>query len=118
MISMQYSCNDSVVIVIEKDFDAHAVTDLRTQFEELVNELHCDVVVDLAGVDFIDSSGIGSLVFLYKRLKADNRNLCLLGVHGQPAKLMSMLHIDKTIECYDTIKEYINQYPGMARASA
>jgi anti-anti-sigma factor len=48
-------------------------------------------------VSFLDSSGVGVIVFLYKRLKAQNRGFEIDGARGQPQELMELLRIDKVI---------------------
>ena len=54
-------------------------------------------VIDLRGVTFIDSSGIGAIVFLFKRLRAANRELMLVGVHGQVRELIELLRVDHAL---------------------
>ncbi|PCJ96212.1 MAG: anti-anti-sigma factor [Zetaproteobacteria bacterium] len=78
-------------------FDAQTVSALEEDFQTLVKESKGRLIIDLSAVDFMDSSGIGSIVFLYKRLKAQNRELVLSGVNGQPARLIQSLRVDKTI---------------------
>ena len=78
-------------------FDAQTVSALEEDFQALIDENKGRIVLDLSAVDFMDSSGIGSIVFLFKRLKAQNRELVLDGVNGQPARLIQSLRVDKTI---------------------
>ncbi len=78
-------------------FDAQTVLALEGDFQALVDEATGRLILDLSSVDFIDSSGIGSIVFLYKRLKAQKRDLVLEGVNGQPARLIQSLRVDKAI---------------------
>lgn len=79
-------------------FDAQTVSALEEDFQALVEDSKGRLIIDLSAVDFMDSSGIGSIVFLYKRLKAQNRDLVLRGVNGQPARLIQSLRVDKTIQ--------------------
>jgi len=83
-------------LVIDGSLDALAVEIMRPRFNSLVQD-QADVVLDLQQVNFIDSSGIGAIVFLFKRLRALDRNLRLQGVHGQPRELFQHLHIDQSI---------------------
>ncbi|PHS79036.1 MAG: anti-anti-sigma factor [Rhodospirillaceae bacterium] len=85
------------MISIDGDMDALTIKQLRSQFEDVVENKTCNVIIDLHKVEFIDSSGIGALVFLFKRLTAANRSLLIKGVHGQPGDIFSFLRIDKTI---------------------
>jgi len=93
----QISTSEPRVIVIDDDMDALTVRQLRTEFEDAVENDDRNVTVDVTKVGFIDSSGIGALVFLFKRLAAVGRTLEIKGVQGQPRDLFKFLRIDKTI---------------------
>ncbi len=86
-----------IALTLENEFDAHAAKELEDVLETLSNTDRQDVIIDLTSVSFIDSCGIGAIVFLYKRLKSRNRTLRLLNVNGQPRQLLGMLRIDKVI---------------------
>jgi len=81
---------------LEGSLDALAVDILRPRFDSLVQDKH-DVTLDMSQIDFIDSSGIGAIVFLFKRLRSLDRKLSLAGVHGQPLELLRYLRIEKSI---------------------
>ena len=85
---------------IEGSLDALAVEILRPKFDELIQD-QSDVVLNLGKIEFIDSSGIGAIVFLYKRLRSKERKLSLCGVHGQPLELLKHLRIDQSITVQD-----------------
>lgn len=82
---------------IDGSLDALAVEILRPRFDALVQDKQ-NVTLDLSRTHFIDSSGIGAIVFLFKRLRSNKRCLCLTGVHGQPLELLHYLRIEKSIE--------------------
>lgn len=92
---------DSRTIAIHGPFDALAAERMRDSFEGIVASGNDHIVLDLSGVDFVDSSGIGAIVFLYKRLTTQQRTLKLAGLHGQPRDLFKFLRIDRTIELID-----------------
>lgn len=85
---------------IEGSLDALAVEILRPKFDELIQD-QSDVVLNLGKIEFIDSSGIGAIVFLFKRLRSKERKLSLSGVHGQPLELLKHLRIDQSITVQD-----------------
>lgn len=85
-------------ITITGDFDAEGAQDAREKIENLcIDCSYQQVQIDMQRVGFLDSSGIGALVYLFKRLKASNTELTLLGVHGQPAELMKLLRVNQAI---------------------
>ena len=106
MSILNYQCNDDQVVSVSGDFDVNTVCDARELFETLVVE-GADVVVDLSAVNFIDSSGIGAIVFLYKRLVAQQHNMALVGVKGQPKELLDILKISQSINVFQTLNHYL-----------
>ncbi len=85
-------------ITITGDFDAEGAQGAREKIEALCIDCHYQHVhINMQRVGFLDSSGIGALVYLFKRLKANNTQLTLLGVHGQPAELMKLLRVNQAI---------------------
>lgn len=77
---------------IEGDMDASAMADMKSLFEEMALSDE-DVQIDMRNVEFIDSSGIGGLVFLFKRLKMNARRLYIINLDGQPLKLFLQLNL-------------------------
>lgn len=82
---------------LKNELDAFAIETLRGDFERLGNSEQ-DIDLDFNQVTFIDSSGIGALVFLFKRLRTTKHTLRLHGVQGQPLELIQYLRIDKSIQ--------------------
>ena len=77
----------TIKVDMNEDLDAAAMEALRPKFEELSRSRE-DVELNLSAVRFIDSSGVGGIVFLYKRLSAGGVRLWLTGVNNQPRKLL------------------------------
>ena len=106
MNPLTYILNDELVVNIEGEFDAYQVSQLRDEFE-FYSQGERNIIVDISLVNFIDSSGIGALVFLYKRLIARDYTLTIVGAQGQVAELFTMLHLNRSIKCSDSIKQYL-----------
>jgi anti-anti-sigma factor len=97
MLSVQNEPGERLVISVDGDFDAELSKDARGHFEEIATNSTNNVVIDFSKTKFLDSSGIGAVVFLYKRLRDRNQGLELIGVSGQPLDLIEMLRIDQVI---------------------
>ena len=76
----------------------------RTTKEILTDSLESDIIIDFSQVDFIDSSGLGSLVAINSHLVKNDRRLILSGVMDslmgllKITNLISILTIVKTVE--------------------
>ncbi|GAA59831.1 hypothetical protein P20652_1695 [Pseudoalteromonas sp. BSi20652] len=91
------------IVSLPNDFSGFAVDGFKDEFEGLVDTDTDFIILDFSKTEFIDSSGIGAVVFLYKRIEKKSHKLSLLNVTGQPFKLMNLLRVDKTIPFIDSI---------------
>ena len=53
----------------EQALDAYAATSFRERMAELIQQGHRHIVLDLAVVNFLDSTGLGAIVSSLKRLE-------------------------------------------------
>ena len=86
---------DTSYLAITGTLDALSAPELRTEVEAIVSEGPRVVIVDLGGVELIDSSGVAVLVALYKRVKANHGRVEVRGLRDQPAAIFKLLHLDR-----------------------
>lgn len=63
--------------------------------EALVAERRSSVTVDLSQLRLIDSSGVGAIVSLYKRMKAVGAKVEVVGLKDQPLAIFRLLRLDR-----------------------
>jgi anti-sigma B factor antagonist len=88
-----------LTVRFEGALDALTVSDLREVIAEVLAERPNDVVVDLGLVTLLDSSGVGAIVSLFKRLNAQGGAMRLTGAHGQPLAVLELLKLDAIMGC-------------------
>lgn len=110
MTMTEHNYNDYHIISLEGDFDAEAVRVYEQHFERLSKNKNKGIVFDMSNVSFLDSSGVGAMVFLFKRLIAEQRELKLTGLNGQPARLIQLLRIDKTINTFGNLNNFMTRH--------
>jgi anti-sigma B factor antagonist len=82
-------------ISIEGTLDALSVSELRGELDKLIGTRPKSVEVDLSQLRMIDSSGVGALVSLYKRVRANGGDVVLKGVRDQPLAIFQLLQLDR-----------------------
>jgi anti-sigma B factor antagonist len=82
-------------LVIEGQLDALSVSDLRGDLDKLVATRPKNVEVDLSSLRMIDSSGVGALVSLYKRVRTQGGNVVIKGIRDQPLAIFQLLKLDR-----------------------
>ena len=95
-MKFQIVANDGIShLSIEGQLDAVSVPDLRVELDKLVAARPRTVEVDLSALRMIDSSGVGALVSLYKRVRAKGGKVVLKGVRDQPLAIFQLLQLDR-----------------------
>ena len=89
--------NEAVWVEMLGALDAVGALKAQEVVRSVLTSDASSVTLDWTKLDFIDPSGVGLLVFLYKRLTSQGRKLRVLGVHGQPARLLQQLKLDNSI---------------------
>ncbi|HZQ59668.1 MAG TPA: STAS domain-containing protein [Acidimicrobiales bacterium] len=82
------------MVRLSGDLDIAAVGELSERLGELV-ALGDDVVVDLGGLTFIDSTGMGALVWARNRCQRHGRDIVLRNPQRAVAKTLSLTGLDQ-----------------------
>lgn len=86
---------DETILKIEGSLDAMSTPELRPVIDQLVAEKRPSVVVNLSALRLIDSSGVGAIVSLYKRLRAEGCTVSVKGLKDQPLAIFRLLRLDR-----------------------
>jgi anti-sigma B factor antagonist len=61
------------------------------------------LILDLSGVPYMDSAGIGALVGAYVTHQKDGRSLALVGVTARVRSAMQITRVEQFFRSYDTL---------------
>jgi anti-sigma B factor antagonist len=88
---------DESVLSIRGELDAMTAPNLRPIIDRIADDRPSKVLVDLSKLRLIDSSGVGAIVSLFKKVKAYDGSLAVIGVHDQPLAILQLLHLDRVL---------------------
>ena len=88
------------VVDVKGEIDVYTAPKLREKLIELVSEGSYDVVVNLEGVDFLDSTGLGVLVGALKRVKAHDGSLSLICTQDKILKIFKITGLTKVFSIH------------------
>ena len=88
----------STVLRVRGELDAVSCPELRAVLDTLSSLQKCLVTVDLSELRLIDSSGVGAMVSLYKRVRANGGEVKFVGVTAQPLVIFKLLRLDHAFE--------------------
>ena len=84
-------------LAIEGALDALSAPEIRPIFDKVVTDKRRRVTLDLQSVTMIDSSGVGAIVSLFKRIKAEGGQVSVVNAHDQPLAVLKLLKLDKVL---------------------
>ena len=84
-------------LVIDGSLDALTVRDLRPIIDAVVADKPQRVTVDIEKLELIDSSGVGAIVSLFKRVKANGGSVVVVGALEQPLAVLKLLKLDAVL---------------------
>lgn len=88
----------ATVLRVRGELDALSCPELRPVLDALVAQGRCVITVDLSELRLIDSSGVGAMVALYKRVRANGGEVKFVGVTAQPLVIFKLLRLDRALE--------------------
>lgn len=77
-------------VTISGEIDAFTAPKLREAFEPYEGKAGLDVLIDLTNVSYMDSTGLGVLVGLFKSLRANGGMLTLTGLSDRLKRLFDI----------------------------
>jgi len=112
-LELQVSHEEGIAVVTPpvKRLDAAVAPAFKQQVVALVQGGEKRLVVDLSGVDFLDSSGLGALVSVLKALGGQGA-LAVCGAKGSVLSLFKLTRMDKVFAIEDTRANAIRRLAG------
>lgn len=82
-------------LAVRGSLDINTAPQLAEEIDKIVASKAKKVVVDLSGLDLIDSSGVAALVKLYKGIRGMGGHVTMNGARDQPLAIFKLLRMDK-----------------------
>ena len=95
MSTATLSQDDSAVIRIPARFDFRLAHDFNSASEKVLRGKDSEIVVDLGGASYIDSAGMGMLLVLRDRARAESKTVILKGIGGAVKDILGIANFQK-----------------------
>lgn len=102
-----HTVGDRTVVQVGGEIDVYTAPKLREQLVELVNDGSYHLIVDMEGVEFLDSTGLGVLVGGLKRVRAHDGSLRLVCTQERILKIFRITGLTKVFPIHTTVDEAV-----------
>ncbi|MEI2711809.1 MAG: anti-sigma factor antagonist [Nocardioides sp.] len=95
----------STIITVGGEIDVYTAPKLRDLITELVGQGRYHLVVDMSGVEFLDSTGLGVLVGGLKKVRSNNGSLHLVCSQERLLKIFRITGLAKVFQIHPTAED-------------
>ncbi len=100
------------VVNVAGELDVYTAGRLKEEIIGLANQGRCHIAVDLARVDFMDSTGLGVLITGLKRIREQEGVLVLISPRDQIRRLLTITGLDKVLPVHESVDKAMAQSAG------
>jgi anti-sigma B factor antagonist len=83
---------------------------VETIVDELVKAGRTRAILDLTGVNYVDSAGIGLIALASGRLKEAGGKLVAVAAEGRVLEMLKMTQVNRIVEVFPTMQEAGNAF--------
>ncbi|MFH1540147.1 MAG: STAS domain-containing protein [bacterium] len=98
------------VIDLEGGMLSSDVSVFNDELEQLLLQKENRVIINLKNLDFIGSSGIGTIMFTADKLKKRNGELAIVGMNEEIRNVFDHLGLGKFVTVYETEQEAVRAF--------
>ena len=99
------------VLTVQGDLTiGDAETSFKRTVMRLLEEGRVNLLVDLSGVGFLDSSGLGALVRALTNSQKEGGTTKLLSAGPQVRKVLTMTNLDSVFEMHDNLETAVSSF--------
>lgn len=100
---------DWTVVSVYGELDVATAPSLREQLIEQVNDGAVRLVLDLEGLDFLDSTGLGTIIGALKRARTHGGELRLVCTQSRIRRLFEITGLDKAVPLHASLDEAVGR---------
>jgi anti-sigma B factor antagonist len=72
-------------------------------FQSMVRQLKCDLIIDLAGVPYMDSAGLGAILGAYASAQRNNHKFALVNVSERVLTLLNVAGVREMLPMFHSV---------------
>jgi anti-anti-sigma factor len=98
----------SVVLKVKaRKLDATISPELKGEFLMLCTPQTKELIIDLADVEFCDSSGLSALLIAERKMRENSGVVKLAAMQKKVVTLIKISHLDRAFKIYDTVAKAV-----------
>lgn len=92
---------------LDKSIESFNSREFKSQVADLINQGHTSILLNLSEVEFIDSSGLGSLISILKLLAHSKGNIAICKAQDQAMRIFVLTRLNRAFQLFPDEEEAI-----------
>lgn len=101
--------DNRTVVAAAGEIDLYTAPTLQAQLTDVIRDGPAQVVIDLSGVEFCDSTGMNVLLVALKRVRERDGSLVLAGPQSPVRRILEITGLDTVFAVYPTVDEAVQR---------
>ncbi len=80
------------------------------KIEDPAGKSNSSVILDMEGIEAIDSSGLGTILFLAKKCRALGGDLKIVSIPPRVKRVFEIVNFDKIFRIFDSLDDAVKSY--------
>ena len=97
--------SDATVVTLSGDIDLHHAPALHSALLDVSEARPRRIIIDLTEVPYMDSSGVGTLVYILRRVNTYQGKMALVGMNSRVRSVFEITKLDQFFTIRDTEAE-------------
>lgn len=89
---------DSLILSLFGELDVYSTPKFKEEVKSAYEENKLNIILDCKNLEYMDSTGLGSLIYLLKIVNEDNKKISIKNLSKQILKLFKITKLDEIFE--------------------
>ena len=99
-----------VIITSPKRIDVNVSDELRDLISDIIEKPNYRIILDLKETEYIDSSGLGSIVARISVLRSNSGDIRLVAPGKSVVNLLKLTHLNQILKTYENVEQAMESF--------
>ena len=99
---------DYVIVLPDEEIEVYNISEIKEVLFDIIEKGNRKLIMDMSKVEYIDSSGLGVLVSVLKKVKVSEGKLVLISPKSSVKQILSLTNLDKVFNIQDTLENAVD----------
>ena len=102
----------NLIVELNGNFDLHTAKYFKDEINRYLKKEIDNLVLDFKAIDFIDSSGIGAILSIYKKIEKKGGEIVIINISPTLKRIFELSGVLNIIEFYSSRVEALEKLQG------